>query len=195
MGDFSKNFLLVTKITNFSSLILSFSTEFLVLPASGFCYDKLFHRGFMFIVCAKRTPIGRFQGGLSDQPATRLGAVLIREILRETLLPPVKIEECIAGQVLTAGAGQAPARQTALQGGLKPSTRCVTINKVCGSGLKAVMTGCDAIQLKQAQLVIAGGQENMTLAPHILQKKPPGASFRRWCFKGQCSVRWSYQPL
>ena len=128
----------------------------------------------MFIVCAKRTPIGRFQGGLSDQPATQLGAVLIREILRETLLPPVKIEECIVGQVLTAGAGQAPARQTALKGGLKPSTRCVTINKVCGSGLKAVMTGCDAIQLKQAQLVIAGGQENMTLAPHILQKSRQG---------------------
>ena len=128
----------------------------------------------MFIVSARRTPIGRFQGGLSDQPATQLGAILIREILRETLLPASKIEECIVGQVLTAGAGQAPARQTAIKGGLESSTRCVTINKVCGSGLKAVMIGCDAIQLKQAQLVIAGGQENMSLAPHILQKSRQG---------------------
>ena len=128
----------------------------------------------MFIVSAKRTPIGRFQGGLSDQPATDLGAVVIKEILKETSLSSSKIEECIVGQVLTAGAGQAPARQTALKGDLSSSTSCTTVNKVCGSGLKAIMMGCDAIQLKQAQLVIAGGQENMSLAPHILQKSRRG---------------------
>ena len=128
----------------------------------------------MFIVSAKRTPIGRFQGGLFDQPATELGALLIRKILKETLLPVSEIEECIVGQVLTAGVGQAPARQTALKGGLEPSVRCTTVNKVCGSGLKAVMAGCDAIQLKQVQLIIAGGQESMSLAPHILQKSRQG---------------------
>lgn len=128
----------------------------------------------MFIVSAKRTPIGRFQGELSDQSATDLGAALIKEILKETSLSSSKMEECIVGQVLTAGAGQAPARQTALKSGLHPSTSCTTVNKVCGSGLKAVLMGCDAIQLKQAQLVIAGGQENMSLAPHILQKSRKG---------------------
>lgn len=128
----------------------------------------------MFIVSAKRTPIGRFQGGLSDQPATDLGAAVIKEILKEASLPSSKIEECIVGQVLTAGTGQAPARQTALKGGLKSSTPCTTVNKVCGSGLKAIMMGCDAIQLKQVQFVIAGGQENMSLAPHILQKSRKG---------------------
>ena len=84
------------------------------------------------------------------------------------------MKECIAGQVLTAGTGQAPARQTALKGGLKESTRCTTVNKVCGSGLKALMMGCDIIQLKQAHFVMAGGQENMSLAPHILQKSRQG---------------------
>ena len=128
----------------------------------------------MFIVSAKRTPIGRFQGGLAEQPATELGATVIREILKETSLPAHQIEECIAGQVLTAGAGQAPARQAALKGGLKPSTRCTTVNKVCGSGLKAVMMGCDSIHLKHSQLVIAGGQESMSQAPHIFRKSRRG---------------------
>lgn len=128
----------------------------------------------MFIVSAKRTPIGRFQGELSDRPATELGATLIKDILKETSLPADKVDECVVGQVLTAGAGQAPARQTAIYGGLEESTRCTTVNKVCGSGLKALMMGCDAIQLKQAHFVIAGGQENMSLAPHILQKSRQG---------------------
>ena len=130
----------------------------------------------VYIVSAKRTPIGRFQGALSHIPATNLGAIVLSDLLKSQPVPPEKIDECLMGQVLTAGVGQAPARQTAIRGGLPSSTPCVTVNKVCGSGLKAVMMACDSIELKRAELVVAGGQESMSLAPHILQKSRQGQS-------------------
>ena len=130
----------------------------------------------VYIVSAKRTPIGRFQGALSRLPASDLGAVVLSDILKGLPIPPERIDECLVGQVLTAGAGQAPARQTALKGGLPSSTPCVTVNKVCGSGLKAVMLACDSIRLNRAGVAVAGGQENMSLSPHILQNSREGQS-------------------
>ncbi len=126
----------------------------------------------VYIVSAKRTPIGKFKGSLSSLPAHQLGAIAIKAILKEQSgkFDAKDIEECVAGQVLTAGAGQAPARQTALAAGLPSSVSCATVNKVCGSGLKAVMMACDAIELGRADLIVAGGQENMSLAPHLLPK-------------------------
>lgn len=124
----------------------------------------------VYIVSAKRTPIGKFKGALSSLSAHRLGATAIKAILNEQngKFDLEEINECIVGQVLTAGVGQAPARQTALGAGMPSSIPCTTVNKVCGSGLKAVMMACDAIELGRAHLVIAGGQESMSLAPHIL---------------------------
>ena len=131
----------------------------------------------VYILNAKRTPIGKFKGSLSQIPATELGAMTIKTLLKECEpnIQAKDIQECLAGQVLTAGSGQAPARQTALGAGLPDSTACTTINKVCGSGLKAVQLACDSIQLGRADLVIAGGQENMSLAPHLLLKSRLGA--------------------
>lgn len=126
------------------------------------------------IVSSVRTPVGSFQGALSSLSAPKLGALAIREAVSRAGVNPDAVEECIMGQVLTAGAGQAPARQAALGAGLKNSTPCMTINKVCGSGLKAVMMAADSIRLGHAQVVVAGGQENMTLAPHLLENSRAG---------------------
>lgn len=128
----------------------------------------------VYIVSAQRTPIGRFQGGLSSLEAPELGARVISSLLKNKNIPIEKVDECIMGQVLTAGSGQAPARQSAIRGGLKFSTSCTTINKVCGSGLKAILLGYDTIKLNRAHLVVAGGQESMSLAPHILKKSRIG---------------------
>lgn len=127
-----------------------------------------------FIVSAKRTPVGSFQGSLSTIPAPQLGASAIRAALEASGISPEWIDECIMGQVLTAGAGQAPARQSALGAGLNSSTPCMTINKVCGSGLKSVMLAADSIALGHSRWVVAGGQENMSLAPHLLEKSRAG---------------------
>ncbi len=121
-----------------------------------------------------RTPVGSFQGGLSTLPAPRLGAAAIAEALKRSQVGSDEVSECIMGQVLTAGVGQAPARQAALFAGLKNSTPCLTINKVCGSGLKAIMLAADSIQLGHSQIVVAGGQENMSLAPHLLENSRTG---------------------
>ncbi len=121
-----------------------------------------------------RTPVGSFQGGLSTLPAPRLGAAAIAEALKRSQVGSDEVSECIMGQVLTAGVGQAPARQAALFAGLKTSTPCLTINKVCGSGLKAIMLAADSIQLGHSQIVVAGGQENMSLAPHLLENSRTG---------------------
>ena len=129
----------------------------------------------VYIISAKRTPIGKFKGALSSVSATELGSIAVKALLQEQNVDFKQIDECIAGQVLTAGAGQAPARQTALGAGLDSSTACTTVNKVCGSGLKAVQMACDSIQLGRSDLVIAGGQENMSLAPHLLTKARFGA--------------------
>ncbi len=128
----------------------------------------------VYIVSAQRTAVASFQGGLKDISAPRLGSLVIQSALKKANLKPDNIDECIMGQVLTAGAGQAPARQAALYAGLLNSTPCLTINKVCGSGLKAAMLASDSIRLGHSKIVAAGGQENMTLAPHLLEKSREG---------------------
>lgn len=120
------------------------------------------------IVAAARTPIGSFNGALSSIPAPRLGAVAIKGALERAGIPADKVDEVIMGCVLPAGLGQAPARQAAIYAGLPESTPCMTINKVCGSGLKAVMLAAQAIRCGDAQVVIAGGMENMSQAPYLL---------------------------
>ncbi len=128
----------------------------------------------VIIVSAKRTPVASFQGALAQIPAPKLGALAISAAVKEAGISPSDVEECIMGEVLTAGVGQAPARQAALGAGLKESTVCLTINKVCGSGLKAVMLGANSIQLGESKIVVAGGQENMSLAPHLLENSRNG---------------------
>ncbi len=120
------------------------------------------------IVSALRTPIGRFMGGLSTVPAPRLAAGLIKETIATTKLDTETVDEVILGNVLQAGVGQAPARQAMIHGGVAPSVAAVTINKVCGSGLKSVMLAAQAIKVGDADIVIAGGMENMSLSPYIL---------------------------
>jgi len=126
------------------------------------------------IVAATRTAIGSFQGALSAIPATELGAAVIRRLLEQTGIDAAQVDEVILGQVLTAGAGQNPARQTAIKAGLPHTTPALTLNKVCGSGLKAVHLAVQAIRCGDAELVIAGGQENMSLAPYVLPKARTG---------------------
>ncbi|NWF49135.1 MAG: thiolase family protein [Ignavibacteriaceae bacterium] len=123
------------------------------------------------IVSAKRTPIGSFNGSLSSFTASQLASFVIKEILSESKIDKSLIDEVIIGNVLTAGQGQAPARQAALFSGLSEKTECLTINKMCGSGLKSVMLAHQAILLGDAEIIIAGGQESMSNAPYIL----PGA--------------------
>lgn len=120
------------------------------------------------IVSAKRTPVGSFQGSLSSFTAPQLGSIAISSALQAAGIATEQVQEVIFGEVLTAGVGQAPARQAALGAGLLSSTPCVTINKVCGSGLKAVMLASDGIRLGHFDVAIAGGQESMSLAPHLL---------------------------
>ncbi|MGF6488310.1 acetyl-CoA C-acetyltransferase [Pseudomonas frederiksbergensis] len=126
------------------------------------------------IIAATRTAIGSFQGSLSAIPATELGAAVIRRLLEQTGIDAAQIDEVILGQVLTAGSGQNPARQTAIKAGLPHTTPALTLNKVCGSGLKAVQLAVQAIRCGDAELVIAGGQENMSLAPYVLPKARTG---------------------
>ncbi|MGZ3743688.1 MAG: thiolase family protein [Pseudobdellovibrionaceae bacterium] len=126
------------------------------------------------IVSAVRTPVASFQGALSSLPAPKLGAIAIKEALSRAQVAPQEVDECIMGEVLTAGVGQAPARQAAIYAGLKNSTPCMTINKVCGSGLKAIMLAADSLQLGHTKIAVAGGQENMSLAPHLLENSRNG---------------------
>ncbi|MCK9237880.1 MAG: acetyl-CoA C-acetyltransferase [Thiopseudomonas sp.] len=126
------------------------------------------------IVAATRTPVGSFQGSLAKIPADELGACVIRALLASTQIKPELVDEVIMGQVLTAGSGQNPARQAALKAGLPVSVPALTLNKVCGSGLKAVHLAAQAIRCGDAQVVIAGGQENMSLAPYVLPKARTG---------------------
>ncbi len=131
----------------------------------------------VFINEAFRTPIGSFLGALSSLPATKLGAEVIKKILQSSNLKPELVDEVIMGNVLSAGVGQAPARQAALFAGLPTSVECMTINKVCGSGLKAVMLAEQAIKSGDAEVVIAGGMESMSQAPYILQNIRNGTKF------------------
>ncbi|AIS17969.1 acetyl-CoA acetyltransferase [Pseudomonas rhizosphaerae] len=120
------------------------------------------------IVAATRTAVGSFQGALANVPAVDLGATVIRRLLAQTRLDPAQVDEVILGQVLTAGAGQNPARQAAIFAGLPSAVPAMTLNKVCGSGLKAVHLAAQAIRCGDAEVVIAGGMENMSLAPYVL---------------------------
>ncbi|RMF22233.1 MAG: acetyl-CoA C-acetyltransferase [Deltaproteobacteria bacterium] len=126
------------------------------------------------IAGAARTAIGSFGGALSRVPAPRLGAAAIAEAVRRAGVPPADVDEVYMGCVLTAGAGQAPARQAALYAGLPKSVRCTTVGKVCGSGLKSVMLGDQAIRCGDAEVVVAGGMENMSMAPYLLPQARSG---------------------
>src|SRR4029079_111752 len=120
------------------------------------------------IVAAARTPIGKYLGGLSSLSAPELGAVAIREAVRRSGVRPADIREVIFGNVLQGGVGQAPARQSMIKAGLPPTISAVTINKVCGSGLKSVMLAAQAIKAGDLEVAVAGGQESMSNAPHYV---------------------------
>jgi len=126
------------------------------------------------IVSAVRTPIGKFQGSLSDFTAPQLGAIVVREAVRRAGIDPNTVDECIMGNVVSAGLGQNPARQAALKGELSDRVSAMTINKVCGSGLKAVGLAAQAIQTGNSEIVVAGGMESMTNAPYLLQNARKG---------------------
>ncbi|MEK9932130.1 MAG: acetyl-CoA C-acetyltransferase [Methylophilaceae bacterium] len=126
------------------------------------------------IVAAARTAVGKFGGAFNATPAPELGAAVVKSLLEQTKVDGSHISEVIMGQVLTAGSGQNPARQTVIKAGLPEAVPGLTINKVCGSGLKAVMLGAQSIQCGDAEIVIAGGQENMSMSPHVLSGSRDG---------------------
>ena len=132
------------------------------------------------IVSAVRTPVGKFGGSLAKIPAPELGAIVIREALVRAKVDPSQVGEVIMGQVLAAGAGQNPARQAALKAGLPNEVPALTINAVCGSGLKAVMLAAQAIAWGDSEIVVAGGQENMSAAPHVLMGSRDGQRMGDW---------------
>src|ERR671915_203034 len=126
------------------------------------------------IVSAVRTPTGKFQGALKGFKATELGALVVGESIRRAGVPAEEVDEVIMGNVIQAGVGQNPARQAALRGGIPFGVSAVTINKVCGSGLKAVMMAAQGIQLGDSEIVVAGGMESMTNAPYLIPKAREG---------------------
>jgi acetyl-CoA C-acetyltransferase len=126
------------------------------------------------IISGCRTAVGKFQGALSDLSAPQLGAVVVREAVKRAGLSSDQVDECIMGNVLPAGLGQNPARQAAIFGGLSPATGAMTINKVCGSGLKAVALAAQAVQTANSSIVVAGGMESMTNAPYLLPQARKG---------------------
>ncbi len=130
--------------------------------------------GEVFVVEALRTPFGSFGGILADVEAPKLAAAVMKGLLERTGVAAGQVDEVIVGQVLSGGCGQAPARQAMRAAGIPDTTHAMTINKVCGSGLKAIMLGADSIRLGESQIVIAGGMENMSLAPYILKKARTG---------------------
>ncbi len=132
------------------------------------------------IVDAIRTPVGAFGGALAEVPASALAARLIAALLERNRLAPERVDEVILGQVLSAGTGQNPARQAAIHGGLPHTVPAMTINKLCGSGLKAVHLAVQAIRCGDADIVIAGGQENMSAAPHVLTRSRSGHKMGDW---------------
>ena len=126
------------------------------------------------IISAVRTPVGKFQGSLKGFKATELGAIVVREVVKRAGITPESVDEVIMGCVIQAGLGQNPARQAALNGGLPNTVSAVTVNKVCGSGLKAVMMAAQGIQLGDTDIVVAGGMESMSNAPYLLPKAREG---------------------
>ncbi len=132
------------------------------------------------IVSAARTAVGKFGGALAKTPATELGSIVIREAIARAGLQSDQIGEVIMGQVLTAGVGQNPARQASMKAGVAKETPALTINAVCGSGLKAVMLAAQAVAWGDSEIVVAGGQENMSLAPHVLNGSRDGQRMGDW---------------
>src|SRR6266571_3767574 len=126
------------------------------------------------IISACRTPVGKFQGSLSDLSAPQLGAIVVREAVQRAKLDPKQVDECIMGNVVSAGLGQNPARQAAIFGGLPPEVGAMTVNKVCGSGLKAVGLAAQALKTGDSLIVVAGGMESMTNAPYLLPQARKG---------------------
>ena len=126
------------------------------------------------IVSAVRTPVGKFQGSLQPFSATQLGALVVREALRRAGVEPAQVDDCVMGCVIQAGLGQNPARQAALRGGLSPQAGALTVNMVCGSGLKAVSLAAQAIQTGDSEIAVAGGMESMTNAPYLLPQARAG---------------------
>ena len=132
------------------------------------------------IVSAARTAVGKFGGTLAKTPAAELGATVLKEVLRRAQLEGEQVSEVILGQVLQAGCGQNPARQAVIKAGLPHAVPAMTINKVCGSGLKAVMLANQAIRDGDAEIVVAGGQESMSLSPHVLLGSRDGQRMGDW---------------
>ncbi|GMQ90252.1 MAG: acetyl-CoA C-acetyltransferase [Gammaproteobacteria bacterium] len=140
------------------------------------------------IVAAGRTAVGSFGGTLSQIPASSLGAKVIAAVLERSGLGPEQVDEVIMGQILAAGVGQNPVRQAAIEAGLPVSVPSMTINKVCGSGLKSVHLAAQAIRCGDASVIVAGGQENMSLAPHVLPKSRVGTKMGDWAMKDSMIV-------
>ncbi|URI07842.1 acetyl-CoA C-acetyltransferase [Aquincola tertiaricarbonis] len=132
------------------------------------------------IVSAARTAVGKFGGSIANIPATELGAIVIREAIARAKLDPAQVGEVIMGQVLAAGAGQNPARQASMKSGVPKETPALTINAVCGSGLKAVMLAAQAVAWGDSEVVVAGGQESMSLSPHVLFGSRQGQRMGDW---------------
>ena len=126
------------------------------------------------IVAAVRTPIGKFQGALQGFAAPKIGALVVREAVRRAGMAPAEVDECIMGCVLQAGLGQNPARQAAIYGGLPPESAALTVNQVCGSGLRAAALAAQAIQTGDAEVMVAGGMESMSNAPYLLPQARSG---------------------
>src|SRR5215467_945734 len=152
------------------------------------------------IVSAARTPIGKFLGSLKEFTAPQLGAIVVREAVRRAGIDPASVDECIMGNVVSAGEGQNPARQAALNGGLSDHVAAMTINKVCGSGLKAVMLSSQAIQAGDVDIAVAGGMESMSNTPYLLSRVREGLRMGNgtlvdsmiqdglWCAFEQCHM-------
>ena len=132
------------------------------------------------IVSAARTAVGKFGGSLAKTPATDLGALVIQEVLTRAGVQPEQVGEVIMGQVLAAGAGQNPARQALMKASVPKEVPGLTINAVCGSGLKAVMLAAQAVASGDSDIVVAGGQENMSAAPHLLNNSRDGQRMGDW---------------
>ena len=145
-------------------------------------------RDDVVIAAAGRTAIGSFSGTVSELPASTLGARVIAGVLERSGIKPEQVDEVIMGQILTAGVGQNPARQAAIEAGVPYAVPCMTINKVCGSGLKAVHLAVQAIRCGDAEIIIAGGQESMSLAPHVLPKSRVGTKMGDWAMKDSMIV-------
>ena len=140
------------------------------------------------IVAAGRSAVGNFFGTLSKMPASTIGAKIIAGVLDRSGIKPDQIDEVILGQVLTAGTGQNPARQAAIEAGLPETVPCMTINKVCGSGLKSVHLAAQALRCGDAKMIIAGGQENMSLTPHLVPNSRNGTKMGDWKMKDSMIV-------